>query len=45
MVKLVDTLASGASESNLLGVQVPFRAQEFLFKEMTSLGKDIISKY
>jgi len=25
---LVDTLVSGASESNLLGVQVPFRAQK-----------------
>ena len=26
MVELVDTLASGASESNLVGVQVSFRA-------------------
>lgn len=27
MVKLVDTLASGASESNLVGVRVSFRAK------------------
>ena len=29
MVELVDTLASGASESNLVGVQGSFRAKLF----------------
>lgn len=32
MVELVDALASGASESNLVGVRVPFRAQFYEVK-------------
>ncbi len=31
MAELVYALVSGASESNLLGVRVPFRAQTFYF--------------
>lgn len=36
MVKLVDTLGSGSSGSNPMGVRVPLRAQETIYKKIHS---------
>lgn len=46
MVKLVDTLASGASKSNLVGVQLSFRANaNYLhYKELHNIKSSRVSK-